>query len=102
VRELASLSSPWYFAAVPVGNASAYARSWLTAFDPEGLGGDYGLRTAEKRAPGYKCGAGCCVWSGSMWPFETSKAITAAINVLNDYSTVQTLNNSGFFKLLHQ
>jgi len=36
VRELASLTSPWYFGAVPLGNASAYADSWHTAFDPDG------------------------------------------------------------------
>lgn len=102
VRELASLSSPWYFGAVPKGNASSYASSWLTAFDPNGLGGDFGLRTAEKRAPGYSCSYGCCKWSGSMWPFETSKAITAAINVLNDYPAVKTINSSGFYKLLYQ
>eukprot|EP01045_Picozoa_sp_COSAG04_P007067 COSAG04_NODE_360_length_15920_cov_50.432815_10_plen_104_part_00 len=73
VRELASLSSPWYFSAVPKDNASAYASSWLTAFDPMGLAGDYGLRTAERRHPQYVCdkprpgpGGGCCTWSGPM------------------------------------
>lgn len=97
VRELASLSSPWYFRAIPKQNASAYASSWNTgqsrfrssepmscfycirnsdmcllacwntAFDPEGLAGDYGLRTAERRHPQYFCdkprpgpGGGCC------------------------------------------
>jgi hypothetical protein len=77
VRELASLSSPWFFSAVPESNATAYASSWLTAFDPDGLGGPYGLRTAEKRAKGYFCGHGCCSWSGPMWPFETSKVTTS-------------------------
>jgi hypothetical protein len=74
VRELASLSSPWYFMAVPKANASAYAASWTTAFDPMGLGAQYGLRTAEKRHPKYFCdkkrpgaGGGCCNWSGPMW-----------------------------------
>lgn len=93
VRELASLSSPWYFGAVPVENASIYASSWDTAFDPDGLGAPFGLRTAEKRNPGYFCdkkrpgaGGGCCNWSGPMWPFETAKAISAAIRVLNSYS----------------
>lgn len=40
---------------------------WNTAFDPEGLAGDYGLRTAERRHPKYFCdkprpgpGGGCC------------------------------------------
>ena len=94
VRELASLSSPWYFGAVPVENASVYASSWDTAFDPDGLGAPFGLRTAEKRNPRYFCdkkrpgaGGGCCNWSGPMWPFETAKAISAAIRVLNSYSS---------------
>ena len=84
VRELASLSSPWYFGAVPQENATAYAHSWDTAFDPDGLGAPFGLRTAEKRNPKYFCdkkrpggGGGCCNWSGPMWPFETAKAISA-------------------------
>jgi hypothetical protein len=75
VRELASLSSPWYFGAVPDANASLYATSWNTAFDPDGLGGDFGLRTAERRHPKYFCdkprpgpGGGCCSWSGPVWP----------------------------------
>jgi hypothetical protein len=74
VRELASLSSPWYFNAVPISNATAYAPSWHTAFDADGLGGPHGLRTAEKRAKGYRGGGyGCCYWNGAYWPFETSK-----------------------------
>jgi len=31
-----------YFHAIPASNASAYAAGWNTAFDPDGLGGDYG------------------------------------------------------------
>ena len=102
VRELASLSSPWFFRAVPEENASEYASSWLAAFDPEGLQAPYGLRTAEKRAKGYFCGAGCCKWSGPMWPFETSKAITAAIHVLNHYPSVKTLDTHKFWTMLWQ
>eukprot|EP00038_Savillea_parva_P005034 m.146395 g.146395 ORF g.146395 m.146395 type:complete len:334 (-) comp11644_c0_seq12:1814-2815(-) len=102
VRELASLSSPWYFEAVPKENATAYAGSWSTVVDPEGLAGPYGLRTAERRAPGYFSGHGCCFWKGPMWPFETSKAITAAINVMNDYPLVGTMNGSVLYTMLQQ
>ena len=35
-----------------------------------------------------------------MWPFETSKAITAAILVLNHYPTVDTLDGQKFWRLL--
>ena len=89
--------------------ATKYAASWNTAFDPEGLGAPYGLRTAEKRNPGYFCdkprpgkGGGCCNWSGPMWPFESAKAISAAINVLNDYTDVTTLDNGKLWTLLWQ
>ena len=37
-----------------------------------------------------------------MWPFETSKAITAAILVLNHYPTVDTLDGHKFWRLLWQ
>ena len=109
VRELASLSSPWYFGAVPKATAAKYAASWNTAFDPEGLGAPYGLRTAEKRNPRYFCdhprpgkGGGCCNWSGPMWPFESAKAISAAINVLNDYTDVTTVDKGKLWTLLWQ
>ena len=100
VRELASLTSPWMFSVVPRGNASAYAHSWDTAFDPEGLGGPNGLRTAEKRHPGYYCDEGCCSWSGPVWPYETAKGISAAINVLNNYPEVTTMDGFKFWSLL--
>ena len=101
VRELASLSSPWFFSAIPVENATFYQDSWLTAFDPDGLGGPHGLRTAEKRHPGYYCDHGCCSWSGPVWPFESSKAITAAINVLNNYPEVTTMDGGRFWAMLY-
>jgi hypothetical protein len=100
VRELASLTSPWLFSAVPRVNASAYAHSWDTAFDPEGLGGPNGLRTAEKRHPDYFCDAGCCSWAGPVWPYETAKGISAAINVLNRYPEVTTLDGAKFWSML--
>eukprot|EP01052_Picozoa_sp_SAG31_P024137 SAG31_NODE_2033_length_6618_cov_3.628624_7_plen_893_part_00 len=109
VRELASLSSPWYFGAIPAANATLYAASWNTAFDSEGLAGEFGLRTAERRNPHYFCdkprpgpGGGCCSWSGPMWPFESAKAITAAISVLNDYPTVNTVDKDKLWHMMWQ
>ena len=115
VRELASLSSPWYFGAVPKQNASAYASSWNTAFDAEGLAGEFGLRTAERRHPGYFCdnsrpgrgphgrpSNGCCKWSGPMWPFETAKAISAAITIINEFPTVETVDRTKLWSMLWQ
>jgi len=104
VRTLASLTSPWYFGAVPAENASFFAASWEAAFDPEGLGGAFGLRTAEKRSPAYSCWPkACCYWGGPVWPFETSKAITAAVNVLQSAALapqVPALTRARLFGLL--
>ena len=115
VRELASLSSPWYFGAIPKHNASSYAASWKTAWDPQGLAGEYGLRTAERRNKGYFCdnprpgagphgrpNSGCCKWSGPMWPFETAKAISGAVDVLNDYPDVTTVTRDQLWTMLWQ
>jgi len=104
VRELSSLSSPWYFSAVPAGSASLFSASWDTAFDPEGLAGPFGLRTAEKRNPAYSCWPkDCCYWGGPVWPFESSKAITAAANVLQSASLapqVPQVTRERLFELL--
>ncbi len=106
VRELASLTSPWLFGAVPPETASVYGASWESAFDPQGLGGAYGLRTAEARAPGYSCELGsCCWWRGPVWPFETAKALSAAVRILQDplYAAgVPALTRGRFFTLLQQ
>ena len=106
VRELSSLSSPWYFGAVDPADAPKYAASWKTAFDPEGLLGQYGLRTAEKRLDPkadpmrhkypYSCYShSCCYWGGPVWPFETAKALTAAANVLHNASTAEAVRSAG-------
>jgi hypothetical protein len=89
VRELASLSSPWYFGAVPAASASQFAPAWEAAFDPDGFSSPFGLRTAEARAPGYGCHpASCCWWSGPVWPFESSKVLTAAASILHATATL--------------
>ena len=83
VRELASLTSPWYFGAIPAANASAYGGAWEQVFDAAGLGGAYGVRTAEARHAGYGCFAGgCCEWGGPVWPFETAKLLGAGADIL--------------------
>jgi hypothetical protein len=39
---------------------------------------------------------------GPFWPFESSKAISGAINVLNNYPTVTTLDTGKFWHMLWQ
>jgi hypothetical protein len=109
VREIASLSSPWYYGVIPTENASTYASSWVNAFDPEGFFGRWGLRSAELRHPKFKCPSpGCsggCYWSGPSWPFETSKVLRAAVDILQSpslASSVPALNRTGLWTLLAQ
>ena len=106
VRELASLTSPWLFGAVPRDSAAAYGAAWEAAFDPQGFSGAYGLRTAEARAPGYSCELGsCCWWRGPVWPFETAKALSAAVGILQDAAFAAgtpALTRGRFFTLLQQ
>ena len=85
-RELQGLSSPWYFGAVPMGNASTYAAAWGRLFDDDGFAAKWGPRTAERRDPCYNFTTNHeCSWNGPTWPFETSKVLTGALNLLHDY-----------------
>ena len=104
VRTLSSLSSPWYFNAVPPEQATRYGASWDTAWDSAGLGGAHGLRTAEARNPAYSCHPkSCCYWGGPVWPFESCKAITGAANVLQSATlaaAAPSVTRSRVWKLL--
>jgi len=110
VREIGSLSSPWYFGAVPPESAGVYGASWGAAFDSNGgLLGPFGLRSAEARHPKYKCPlpgcSGGCYWSGPVWPFETSKVLMAQIYILQQQTvaaSVPQVNRSGWWMLLDQ
>ena len=109
VRELGSLSSPWLFKVVQADNAAAFAQGWAAVFDAEGFLAPHGLRTAERRHPKFNCPTpGCsggCYWSGPTWPFESSKLLRAAVDVLQDAAVaaqVPQLNRSGLALLLRQ
>lgn len=109
VREIGSLSSPWYFGVIALENASFYAPSWDNAFDPEGFYAQFGLRSAELRHPKFKCPSpGCsggCYWSGPSWPFETSKVLKAGVDILQTpamAAAVPALNRSGWWTLMEQ
>ena len=105
-HELASLSSPWFFGVVPEANATLYSASWAAAMDPAILAGPLGLRTLEPRAPQYTCAQmGCCRWDGPTWPFETSKALRAMVDILQSPSlsaAVPLVSRSRLWDLLGQ
>ena len=106
VRELASLSSPWLFGVIQGPAAAAqFASSWEVVFDTDGFLGPFGLRTAEHRHPKFACHpTGCCAWGGPVWPFETSKVLRAAIDIMqsNVAASVPQLTRTRVWDLLAQ
>jgi len=87
-RELAGLTSPWYFGVPPRETAARYLVSWARLFDDvDGFAARWGPRTAERSDPCHDHATGHeCNWNGPSWPFETSKAIGAGIRVLREYA----------------
>ena len=74
VRELAGLSSPWYFGAA---DDARYAEAFAQLTADGGFGAKWGLRTAERRHPCYNFSTNCVTsWHAPVWPFETSKMLT--------------------------
>ena len=75
-----------YFGVPPPQQAAAYLGAWRRLFATDGFAARWGPRTAERAHPcyGYEA-AHECTWNGPSWPFETSKTIAAAINVLREY-----------------
>ncbi len=88
-RELAGLI-PWYFD-LPADNDS-FNLAWKHITDTTQLLGAYGFRTNE---PSYEYyfkqfvyfqGQRGSQWNGPSWPYQTSQALTAMANFLNDYN----------------
>ena len=74
VRELAGLSSPWYFGAA---DDARYAEAFAQLTADGGFGAKWGLRTAERRHPCYNFSTNCVTsWHAPVWPFESSKLLT--------------------------
>ncbi|HPW60996.1 MAG TPA: discoidin domain-containing protein [Cyclobacteriaceae bacterium] len=87
-RELAGFA-PWYFN-LPT-NSPKYNVAWKHLLDTTQLRGKYGLRTNE---PSYEYyfkqytfndGKPGSQWNGPTWPYQSSQAITAMANLLNNY-----------------
>jgi len=76
---------PWYFN-LPRDEAH-YASAWAQMLDPDGFYAPFGPTTAERRDPEFMAEHGHdCLWNGPSWPFATSQTITAAANLLNNYT----------------
>lgn len=86
---------PWFYELPPKDNSGAedYAAAWRHLLSLTELAGPDGLRTVEPTYPRYltqyrydqSTGQPECQWNGPSWPFQTSQALTALANLLNDY-----------------
>jgi len=101
-RELAGMA-PWYFN-LPDDKA-LYNTAWKHLTDTNNLLGPFGLRTNEPsyehyfRQFVYFDGQRGSQWNGPSWPYQSSQAITAMANLLNDYKQ-HTITTSDYIKLL--
>ena len=104
VRELMGLTSPWYFGAVPDGDAAqaaTYAAAFRELDAPGGFGARWGPRTTERRHACYNfSNSAQCNWNGGSWPYETSKLGTALINLLQAYPPQPTVGRRAFDRML--
>ena len=88
---------PWYFHLPDNG----YQTAWQQFKDDQGFRAPWGLTSAEQRHPRFAVSyeGHDCKWDGPIWPFATSQTLTAAANLLNDY-TQQVLAPTDYFDAL--
>lgn len=91
--------APWYFE-MPLGAKYDVAFRELGA--PGGFKAKWGLTFVAQRTPGFSltCDWHECFWTGPVWPFATSVALTALANRLQA-DGASALNASIFAVLLH-
>jgi len=103
VRELQGLTSPWYFNAIPPEPEATlkYSVGFRQLRDPDGFDAKWGPTTCERRHDCYNFTTDAqCNWNGGVWPFETSKAGTALINLLQRYPSQPHASAADFYSLL--
>ena len=110
-RELVGLV-PWTFELPPESaneSAANYNAAWQHVLAKDELDGAFGLRTVEPSYAKYlhqyrydkATGQPECQWNGPSWPFQTSQALTAMSNLLQDYKQ-QEVSANDFVRLLRQ
>ena len=107
-RELVGYT-PWLYELPPTTQAAHYNTAWQHLISSNELAGPQGLRTVEPTYPKYlqqyrydaPTGQPECQWNGPSWPFQTSQALTALANLLDDYPAT-TLTKSDYLHLLRQ
>jgi len=104
---------PWFYELPPTDAASTaeYGVAWKHLLSIAELGGPHGLRTVESSYPRYltqyrydqATGQPECQWNGPSWPFQTSQALTALANVLDDYPASDVgVTREDYLRLLRQ
>ena len=89
---------PWYFG-IPGDDRSAAFR-YLT--DEEGFSAPYGITTAERKHPRFMYSHPHeCLWNGPVWPYATSKTLTAAANHLRAHGEAW-ITKKDYYRLLKQ
>jgi hypothetical protein len=102
---------PWFYELPPKDPAPAaqFGVAWKHLLSSAELAGPQGLRTVEPTYPKYlvqyryeaATGQPECQWNGPSWPFQTSQALTALANLLNDYPA-STVTRDDYVRLLRQ
>lgn len=101
-RELAGFV-PWCYN-LPE-NTAKYNFAWKHLADTAQLLGKYGLRTVEPsyqyymKQYRYEGTKPECQWNGPSWPFQTTQALIAMANLLNNYSQ-DIIKPSDYLKIL--
>ncbi len=98
---------PWYTELAR--DEHIYAQAWRHLLSSNELGGRFGLRTNEPSYPNYMkqyrydkaTGLRECQWNGPAWPFQTTQALVAMANLLNDYNQ-DIVSASDYVSLLRQ
>jgi hypothetical protein len=98
---------PWY-AELPE-DGPKYAAAWRHLLSSDELAGAFGLRTNEPSYPHYMqqyrydaaSGGRECQWNGPAWPFQTTQALGAMANLLNDYAQ-SIVSRADYVRLLKQ
>lgn len=89
--------TPWYFNMPD----EQYSKAWKYLMDPHYFFAKYGPTTAEQNYRDFKISyeGHECQWNGPSWPYATSITLTAAANLLNNYSQ-QYFSGKDYFTLL--
>jgi len=98
---------PWTFGMA--SDTPALAEAWRHLLSPAELGGRAGPRTVEPSYQYYmrqyrydkETGQRECQWNGPSWPFQTTQALTAMANLLNDYHQA-VVTRADYIRLLRQ